>query len=142
MADNPTNNPPPTNEQAVSGGGGTTPETIAVGSGGKAGSTITMTYGKRIIKSYPITEDELGQLFWVGLLTTLCFSITSFMFAVTFNIHLSLSISQALPDNKAVYWTTLRDVAWYGSLIFLVVGIILVIFGRNRINRIKSKTEF
>lgn len=142
MSDNPTNNPAPTIEQVVSGGGGAIPETVAGGSGGKAGSTITMSYGKRKIKSYPITEDELGQLFWIGLLTSLCFSFTSFLLAVAFNIHLSVSLTQALPDNKAVYWTTLRDVAWILSLFFLLCGIILVIFGRNRINRIKSKTEF
>jgi hypothetical protein len=142
MADNSSENQPPTVEEITTGGEGTTPATVAGGSGRIEGSTYTPVYGRRKEKIYSVNEDELGHLFWVGLSTTLCFSIASFLLAVAFNIHLSLSVSHALPENKTVYWTTLRDGAWYLSLLFLVVGIILIFFGRNRINKIKSKTEF
>ncbi len=142
MPDNSTENQPPAAEEIAIGGGGTAPESIAGGSGGVGGGTFTPRYGRRTENIYNITEDELGHLFFVGLLTTLCFSIATFCLAVAFNIYLALSLAQALPDVKVVYWTTLREFAKYISLFFLAVGIFLVFFGRNRINRIKSRTEF
>jgi hypothetical protein len=142
MPNKPTENPPPTIEEMVTGGESTPHQVVSGGSGGTGGSTYTTVYGRRIEKIYPITEDELDNLVLFGKLTTLCFSIMSSLLAVAFNIYLSVSLTQELPENKIIYWTTIQNFAFIIGLIFLAVGLYLVYFNRKRIDRIKSKTEF
>lgn len=110
--------------------------------GGGGGSTVTMSYGKREIKTYPINESELNSLFLIGVFATICLSICTGLFGFAIDISKDLSFTPSLPEEIKSTWNNAMLISFILSAVAGVVGVVLIVIGGNTIKRIKKDTLF
>jgi hypothetical protein len=106
------------------------------------GSTFSPDYGKRTMKSYPITEGELNELFMIGIVVTFLFSLGAGFFSFAVNIYKDLSFNPLLTREIIDHWTNVLWGCTFAGVIFVVIGVLVVLFGRNKIAKIKNETTF
>jgi hypothetical protein len=122
----------PTGIDAQSGSAGS-------GDGSQSGSLVQR--GHRPVKEYYLYDSELRELKRTGALTTVLFAAGSALIGFVINTHLALIFADKLPDDVKIQWTTYRDVAVIGAVIFYFFGILLALSGYNEVERIKADTQ-
>ena len=132
----------PEDTVAVGGNGGGESGATPSGPGGRTGSTIDIVYGRRPMRGYPITEGELGQLFGIGLLATICFSLAAGVFGFAVDVTKDLALAPEIPQAVVSSWETAKTISWYLSGILFVTGIVFLFRGRSVLNNIKKTTIF
>lgn len=127
---------------AVGGNEGGESAATPGGPGGRTGSTIDMVYGRRLMKGYPITEGEVGQLFSIGLYATICFSLSAGLFG--FAMDVSKDLAFAPETSKAVigFWTLIRTFSWVLCAVLFGCGVAFFLRGKSVLNTIKNSTIF
>src|SRR5262245_57738852 len=78
----------------------------------KRASTITQDYGRRRMKTYPITEGELSQLTGLGLVATACFTVAGFAFGYATDIEKDLAFSPELNQSIRDFWSIVKSALW------------------------------
>jgi len=106
------------------------------------GSTITPNYGKRNVKSYPLTESELNEIGSLRTQTTVLFSIgtgcCSFSWSLVQDIF------------KSTKWDSLTwEIFPLLAYVLFAVGLLLCLFGfvsfrssKTKVDNIKKETNF
>jgi hypothetical protein len=111
-------------------------------SGVAGGSTITQVPGKRSVKQFPITENELNQLDRQGLISALFsgFGATALGFGV--NLYKDHFLGSIFSEIKL-------DALWWGTVFCIAVGVVFLLFGfieiksnKGLIKAIKNETKF
>ena len=102
--------------------------------------------GRRGVKGYPVSRDELLGLGGVGLGATLCFSAGFSYLTRSADIGRNLEFSSAitekgLPDKLVAKWEAKSEDAFTFGCILIVVGIIAVVAGGAKIWSIIDSTE-
>lgn len=92
------------------------------------------------MKEYPLTKSELYGLASLGGSATLCFSLGSAAFGYAAAITKDMAFSSNVPEKIIVYYSTMRDFAFYGSFGLFAIGAILVIVGGIRVRQIVAET--
>src|SRR5262245_64863939 len=57
------------------------------------GSTFALRHGRRQMNTYPITEGELGELFNIGLIAAVCFSLSTGLVGFAIDVHKDLALA-------------------------------------------------
>jgi hypothetical protein len=108
----------------------------------KTGSTITYVPGQRVIKQYPITEGELTEIFGIGILSSVCFTIGTGVIAFGINLYKDGILAQGLDERTVdlIKWSSWGCFG-FGAL-FLIVGVVAFIKNNLLIQGIKKETKF
>jgi hypothetical protein len=106
------------------------------------GSNLNPVYGMRTMKAYPIQEQELENLFGLGLLATIFFSGASLLFSIFLDVYINLSFTSNLPNSKEIIWDSVAWVSFILCFIFLGLGVIQIRVGKTKVNNIKKETNF
>ena len=106
------------------------------------GSTFSPDYGKRSMKSYPITEGELNELFMIGIVVTVCFSLGAGLFGFAVNIYKDLSFNPSLSKEIIDHCDTILISCVLFGVVCVGVGGLVVWFGHTKIARLKNETKF
>jgi len=116
----------------------------ALSGGGKAdsGSTFSLNYGRRPMKAYPITDGELGQLFGLGTLAAICFSLASGLLGFGLDLVKDLALSNEIAEVTKTYWETTKNWCFAIGFLLFVVGVVFVWQRRSRVSEIKKETTF
>ena len=131
--------------RATASGGIPSHRIVGAGSGSRSknkGSTITMDHGVRAMKTFPITEGEMSNFFWVGSFVTISFSIASGLLGFGLSIEQSLDFSQGIPSHVTDYWGKLQQIVYMAGGVFGAIGVALIVFGHGSRSRIKNETRF
>lgn len=94
------------------------------------------------MKSYPVTMEELTTLAGVGIGVTISFSIAAAALSFYLNTEKDISFSTGIPEDQMSYWTAAKDFSLYGSILFAIIGLLLIIFGFLKVSRIIRSTKF
>jgi len=109
---------------------------------GQTGSTLSMDYGRRIMKAYAITNGELSQVFGLGHWATLCFSLGFGFGGIALDITKEIFIQQALPETTKAILNTVNYGSYIASGFFILVGIVLMCMRYGKVKEIKKETIF
>jgi hypothetical protein len=120
-------------------GAGTTPRRSRTGASG--GSGFDRMPGRRPMKEYPLTKGELYGLGTLGGAATLCFSLGSAAFGYAAAITKDMAFASNVPEKIIVYYSTMRDFAFYGSFGLFAVGLVLIVAGGIRVRQIIAETD-
>lgn len=112
------------------------------GGGGGVGSTLSISYGKRNLKAYPITEAELSRLSGIGYWATACFSISGFLGGFSLDLFKDLALVGGVAAAPAKLWGYIQNLSAVLAVIFLLLGIGLFFLRKKSIDEIKKQTEF
>lgn len=123
---------PETTKSGNAGGGGK----------GMGGSFLEPEYGTRHMKAYPLTEDQLENLFGIDVLAAVCFSIASALLSFSFNVQTSLVILTNIPPDKLGYWEALRSISGILSIFMFFAGWGFVRYRKNKLAKLKSRMSF
>jgi hypothetical protein len=106
-----------------------------------AGSKIVRKPGKREMKEYPLSEDELNGLTAIGLLATFLFTASGFALGLCIDIWKDMSLASDIPAKQQGIWTTMWWVTAVVFLLTLVGGVLAMVWGKSRLNDIKASTQ-
>jgi hypothetical protein len=106
------------------------------------GSTITMSHGRRTMKAYPISEGELWQLFTIGLLSALCFSIATALVSYGLDIYKDLALNPSTLEEVVKHWKPIQHWCFGLAVVLVMIAVVSAIFGGLKIQKIKQETEF
>jgi hypothetical protein len=105
------------------------------------GSTLPVRGGKREMKAYAVTEDELENLGLISIGSTFTFSLASFLGAFFLSVRTSIAFASDVKPEVLSYWQGVSTAAAIGAAVLLVVGVILLVWGHSKIGRIKKGTD-
>ena len=94
------------------------------------------------MKAYPITKSELWQLFAIGVLSSIFFSLGMWLLNFGVDIYKDLSINQPIPKETIGYWQNIEARCWEFSGFFFFISLIAMIFGGAKIHEILGQTVF
>lgn len=94
------------------------------------------------MKAYPITDGELGQLFGLGFLATICFSVGAGLFGFALDVEKDLSLATEVTESVQTFWTTIRTGSFTLSAILFICGTLFVWKRHNKVSEIKQETIF
>lgn len=114
---------------------------VAAGSP-STGSTFTMSYGKRIVKAFPITESELNEVAAAKRIAAVCFTIAGALFGFAMNLNKDMQFANSLPEKVTSFWNAIWYACLIGSGITSLLGIWLWLRGHNRLAEIKREARF
>jgi len=109
---------------------------------GQSGSTFSLDYGRRPMKSYPITDGELSQLAGLGYMATICFSVASGLLVFALDLSKDISMSQELSEATKVFWDTINIVSYSFSGFLFILGGGLIWKRQSKVSEIKDETKF
>jgi len=92
------------------------------------------------MKEYPLTKGELYNLGTIGGLSAVFFSLATGLFGFATTITKDIAFSSSVPETVIVYYSTLRDFAFYGSAFSAFVGVIFLVAGGLRVRQIIKET--
>jgi hypothetical protein len=122
------------------------PKSGSGGSGGKVAKKkrfgTFQKRGRRDMKFYEVSEDELWNLFAFGLVAAFSFSIAGWFLGFAFDISKDLDLSEHIKPEKMVYWIMARNWSFTASAFFVIIAIISIIIGNYRIHKILTSTKF
>ncbi len=123
------------------GGGLTLPAVPATPPRPSRASTLPIRGGKREVKAYALTEDELTTLGAIQGLAALFFSLAGTSFGVWLSIRLQLSFVSAQTDAKTMgYWQGLQGATKWVAIACASIGFALFLFNYSRVRKIKKGT--
>jgi hypothetical protein len=94
------------------------------------------------MKGYPITDGELGQLFGIGALATVSFSIAAGLLGFAIDVTKDMAFSPDLPEAVITHWGAMKTLSLWACAALALVGAGFVLWGHSIIGRIKNQTEF
>ena len=94
------------------------------------------------MKGYPITEGELGQLFGIGLLATICFSLAAGLFGFAVDVTKDLAFAPETSEAVVSWWSAATTFSWFLSVILFLAGTIFLVRGNSVLSNIKKTTIF
>jgi hypothetical protein len=105
------------------------------------GSTLPIRGGKREVKAYALTEDELTTLGAIQGLAALFFSLGGTSFGIWLSIKLQLAFIPAQADERTKgYWEGLQSATKWVAIACAALGIGLFVFNYFRVRKIKKGT--
>lgn len=104
------------------------------------GSTLPVRGGKREMKAYAVTEDELESLGLISLVSTFCFSVMSFLAAFVLSVRTSIAFATGVEKEVLSYWQGVSTTAGVGAALLLIIGVAMLIRGHSKIAKIKKGT--
>lgn len=104
------------------------------------GSAITIKGGRRNVKAYPLTEEELNQLGFLQTSATFLYSLAGTAFGLWVNITQSIEFSKDTPNNVLSHWSSLKLAALVSAVILFFIATVIVIRRRGMLGRIKNET--
>lgn len=133
---------------ATNSGGSGPPGPGAAGGGAAGGparpsrgSTLPIRGGKREVKAYALTEDELTTLGAIQGLSALFFTFAGACGGFWLSVKQQLEFAGAgVAPHTIAYWGGLQEAAKYGAILCAVIGLGLFIFNGWRVRRIKRST--
>lgn len=105
-------------------------------------SRFDLSYGRRNLRAYPITEHELGGLAALGVFAGLAFSLSAGLLGFAIDLHKDLAITADVPAKEQIFWGTVRTGGFVLSIILAGVGCYLLHRGNTKLTRIKQETVF
>lgn len=106
------------------------------------GSTFQLVYGKRSMKAYPITREELTTLAGTGAGATFFFSLSAWIWQFFADVSKDISLAPEAPADQISYWSGLKDAALFGGIVSVVAAMFFVIFGVIKVRQILGTTSF
>ncbi len=94
------------------------------------------------MKAYLITKGEFGQLFGVGVIATICFSLGVGLFGFALDVTKDLSFAPGLPEGVTSFWDAVRTFSWYSGGFLLIAGVGIQIWRHIILSGIKKETIF
>ena len=95
------------------------------------------------MRAYPLTESEMRGLAQLSAGASFCFTLALGFFGYAVNLHKDLAFAAAgLPPDVAARWATLRTGGIVVAGLLFVFGLFLVYLGQNRLEEIKTQTQF
>ena len=101
-----------------------------------------MSYGRRQLKGYPITEGELWALGGVGVAASVAFSLASGFVNFFVDTSKDLQLASGIAKETIAFWSALKFSALGGGVIFFLIGVALIVGGAFAIKRIIKRTTF
>lgn len=103
------------------------------------GSSFGMSYGRRAVKAYPVTDADLRSIGAFGTLVTVAFSLGTGLLGFALDLTKDISLgSEATGD----FWNAIRWSAAAGVVVFYAIGGILAFVRHSNIDEIKKNTTF
>ena len=94
------------------------------------------------MKAYPISEDELWNLFAVGLVAAISFSIAGWFLGCAFDIFKDLDLGNGISPEKIQLWKLNQNWCFVFSGFFFLVAIASTVIGGFKIRKILTDTKF
>jgi hypothetical protein len=112
-------------------------------SGGRrrTASTLPVRGGRREMKAFAVTEDELENLGLISLGSTASFSVASFLAAFCLSVWTSKAFSTGVSPETVAYWDGLCIAAPFATILLLILGVALICMGKGKIRKIKDGTD-
>lgn len=141
---------------STAGTGGTANTTASAGSAGAStgsvnprppsrrrspGTGFDRQPGRRPMKEYPLTREELISLGGVGVLATTCFSVGGGFVTRSLDITKDLELAQGVPPPIVARWQARADDSLTFGIIFIVIGVVSLLYGGWRVTDIIRSTE-
>ena len=122
------------------------PRIASGGSGGKSKGKkrfgTSQKRGRRDMKFYEVSEDELWNLFAVGLVAAISFSIAGWFLGCSFDIFKDLDLSGGIAPEKIQAWKSNKNWCLGISIFFFLTAIVTTFIGGIRIRKILTDTKF
>lgn len=103
-------------------------------------STYIVHGGRREVKAYPLTEDDLTRLGLVQGGATFFISLAGVLLGFWLNITQSIAFSSSTPQAIITFWDGLRIASLVTALVSALLGGLLAYSGWSTIGRIKNET--
>jgi hypothetical protein len=94
------------------------------------------------VRDYPVTEDELDNLFKAGMFAAFLFFLGTSALGFSISLFKDLSLAADAPKDAVVFWSTVRWVLAVFGLCAYAYGAFEFYRSRNHISRIKAQTTF
>lgn len=94
------------------------------------------------MKFYEISEDELWNLFAVGLVAAVSFSIAGWFLGSAFDIFKDLDLNNGISPEKIQIWKVNQNWCLISSCFFFLVAIASTVIGGIKIRKILTETKF
>ena len=108
----------------------------------KSNEHLQIKRGVQSMKTYPLTEDQLGNLAGISLLATICFTLGAASFGFGLNLQETIAFSQGTPSEVLGFWKAVRDCSIFAAIILGLIGIFFTWKGKSNLQRIKDATTF
>jgi hypothetical protein len=128
----------PEETKTFSGGG----SELQKSSGKKKRYGTSQKRGRRDMKFYEISEDELWNLFAVGVVAAISFSIAGWFLGCAFDIFKDLDLNSGISPEKIQIWKSNQNWCFVSSSFFFLVAIASTIVGGFKIRKILTDTKF
>ncbi len=99
-----------------------------------------MKGGRRVLKAYTVTEDQLENLGVLQVTTTGCFSLASALLTFWIGVKQDIAFAGEVAGTAAEWWNGLAAGALFFAVLFLGAGIYFLCRGRTTVGRIKKDT--
>jgi hypothetical protein len=95
--------------------------------------------GRRPIKEYPLTKNELWTLGGLQAGSGIAFSLAGICFGQWSSVKEQIAFANGSRPQVVGYWNGVGDMAWYGMIALLIIGVmLLIISGFNVVKIIKG----
>lgn len=94
------------------------------------------------MKFYEISEDELWNLFAVGVVAAISFLIAGWFLGCAFDIFKDLDLSSGISPEKIQLWKSNQNWCFVSSSFFFLVAIVSTVVGGVKIRKILTDTKF
>lgn len=103
-------------------------------------STLPVRGGKREMKAYAVTEEELENLGMISLGSSASFSLSTFLAAFCLSVWSGSALSNGVKPEVLSFWQGLSIAAAIFCAVSLFLGGFLIWRGASKITRIKDST--
>lgn len=107
----------------------------------RSNSVLPIRGGKREMKAYAVTEEELENLGLLSIGASVSFSVASFLTAFCLSVWASISFSSDVPAEITAWWQGIATAAGGVAFALFLVGGFLLYRGHSKIGKIKNDTE-
>lgn len=105
------------------------------------GSFVERIPGVRRVKEYPLTKAEMHQLQGIGLIATVCISLSTGIVGFLIDIQKDLSLSENAPPKAVSFWSGVWWAALVAAIILFFLGLFAIWRGQTRIQEIEDETD-
>jgi|HubBroStandDraft_6_1064221.scaffolds.fasta_scaffold44876_5 nitrate reductase gamma subunit len=95
------------------------------------------------MRQYPLTESELVVIGNAGAASAFCVSIGGGLIGFSINLYKDMKVGQVtLAKDQIAAANAINSATLVFGLCFIIVGIVLYLYGRRTLDKIKASTTF